>query len=436
MNDRQLDFAVFSVIFSVLVFGIWSNIEVYAQQSSSNSSVASASPQQHVSKIKITSPTKGQQVPVGKDLPIYGTSIGSNGTSNNNNDCKVSVIVNNVKPYQQANPGGTTTANYSKWNFVLSSKYTTIKPGQNKITAKYECASNPASKSFSSVNVTGIQGTSVVAASATRGAASVADSPKIQQVAITDTTTTTTHNPSSDSTGRITWATIASISKPDNTSSLLSSLPPSRPTPIAPQVTAISQQQQPLIAGIKMTQVNSTSAQNYTFAAISPVPASGKLMYLGYHGDTGGDSSSSMGHSTSDSSGSDHKSSSSDSRSSDSKSSSNTIRISDSASTEKKKSSDSGNSKSIRADFTNADSNSKAKSSHNTDSSASHSKSSTKDSTDNTDSSSNTKSSSPTNHNSGSSSDLATAINNKVDSIIKNRIRGISDNTPFVLPFH
>jgi hypothetical protein len=31
---------------------------------------------------------------------------------------------------------------------------------------------------------------------------------------------------------------------------------------------------------------------------------------------------------------------------------------------------------------------------------------------------------------------LATAINNKVDSIIKNRIRGISDNTPFVLPFH
>jgi hypothetical protein len=156
MNDRQLDFAVFSVIFGVLVFGMWSNIEVYAQQSSSNSSVASASPQQHVSKVKITSPTKGQQVPVGKDLPIYGTSIGSNGTSNNN-DCKVSVIVNNVKPYQQANPGGTTTGNYSKWNFVLTSKYTTIKPGQNKITAKYECARNPASKGFSNVNVTGIK---------------------------------------------------------------------------------------------------------------------------------------------------------------------------------------------------------------------------------------------------------------------------------------
>src|ERR1041385_4507451 len=221
MNDRRLDFAVFSVIVSVLVFGIWSNIEVYAQQASSNSSAPLASPQQRVSKIKITSPPKGQQVPVGKDLSIYGTSVGSNAASNNNNnnnnnDCKVSVIVNNVKPYQQANPGGTTTGNYSKWNFELSSKYTTIKPGQNKITAKYECASNPASKSFSSVNVTGVQGTSVAAASATRGAASVADSPKIQQVAIRDTTTTTTHNAISDSTRRITWATIASLSKPDN----------------------------------------------------------------------------------------------------------------------------------------------------------------------------------------------------------------------------
>jgi hypothetical protein len=435
MNDRRLDFAVFSVIVSVLVFGIWSNIDVYAQQASSNSSAPLASPQQHVSKIKITSPTKGQQVPVGKDLSIFGTSIGSN-VDSNNNDCKVSVIVNNVKPYQQANPGGTTTGNYSKWNFVLSSKYTTIKPGQNKITARSECARNP-SKSFSSVNVTGIQGTSIAAVGATRGAASVADSPKIQQVAITDTTTT--HNPISDSTGRITWATIASLSKPDNTSSLLSSLPPSRPTTIAPQVTAISQQQQqqqPLIAGINMTQVNRTSAQNYTLDTIPLVPASGKLMYLGYHGDTGGDSSSSRGHSTSDSSSSNHKSGSSDSRSADSKSSSNTIRISDSASSEKKKSSDSGNSKSIRADSTNADSNSKVKSSHNTDSSASHTKSSTKDSTDNTDSSSNTKSSSPANHNSGSSSDLATAIKSKVDSIIKNRIRGISDNTPFILPFH
>ncbi|HJT46586.1 MAG TPA: hypothetical protein VJ729_00270 [Nitrososphaeraceae archaeon] len=145
--------------FGILIFTLWSNAGAYAQNrtaAAAGNSTTSSLAQQHISKVKITSPTKGQQVPVGKDLPVYGTSIGSNGTSNNN-DCKVSVIVNNVKPYQQANPGGTTTGNYSKWNFVLTSKYTTIKPGQNKITAKYECARNPASKGFSNVNVTGIK---------------------------------------------------------------------------------------------------------------------------------------------------------------------------------------------------------------------------------------------------------------------------------------
>src|SRR5919202_1158932 len=354
MIDRRLSFAVFSLVVSVLIFSIWSSIEVDAQQPSSNSSVASASPQQHVSKIKITSPTKGQQVPVGKDLPIYGTSIGSNGTSSN--DCKVSVIANNVKPYQQANPGGTTTGNYSKWNFVLTSKYTTIKPGQNKITAKYECVNNPASKSFSTVNVTGVQGTSAPATSATTGAASV-DVPKLRQVAIT--TTTTTHNPVSPSTGYVTWATIASLSNINNRPSLLSSSSSPSTSTIAPQATALRQQPpQPLIQAINTTGINDTAGQNYTFATISPTLASGKLMYLGYHGDSGG-SSRSSGQSTSHSSSSNDKSSSS----SDSKPSShhsNTRSTSDSGSTEKKKKNDSSGNKldSHSTTTTNADSSS------------------------------------------------------------------------------
>ena len=406
MNDIRLGFAVFSVIVSVLVFGIWSNIEVYAQQASSNSSGPLASPQQHVSKIKITSPTKGQQVPVGKDLTVSGTSVGSNATSNNN-DCKVSVIVNNVKPYQQANPGGTTTGNYSKWNFVLTSKYTIVKPGQNKITAKYECASNPASKSFSSVNVTGVQGTSVAATSATTGAASV-DAPKLQRVTLT--ATTASHNPISHSTGYITWATIASLSNSDNTSSssLLSSSSPSTST-IAPQATALRQQpQQPLIQVINTTGTNNTAGQNYTFATISPTLASGKLVYLGYHGDSGGSSSSSRssGQSTAHSTNSNDKSSSS----SDSKPSShhiNTRSISDSA-IEKKKTDSSSSKSHSTSTTTNVDSGSDAKSSSN----------------------SNTKSSSHTNHDTGSSSDLGSAIRNKVDSIVKDSIKRITDQIP------
>ena len=137
----------------ILIFALWSNVDAYAQnRTAAVNATTSSSSQQHVPKIKITSPTKGQQVPVGKDLTVSGTS--ANATSN----CQVSVIVNKVRPYQNttaAGPGG--AADYSKWNFVLTSKYTTIKPGDNRITAKYECANNPASKGFSSVNVTGVQ---------------------------------------------------------------------------------------------------------------------------------------------------------------------------------------------------------------------------------------------------------------------------------------
>ena len=103
--------------------------------------------------VKITSPTKGQQVPIGKDITISGTSL-----ANPNSNCQITVIVNHVKPYQPATAAGPVgSKDYSKWNFVLSSKYTTIHQGQNKITAKYNCNSaNPSGLSFNSVNITGL----------------------------------------------------------------------------------------------------------------------------------------------------------------------------------------------------------------------------------------------------------------------------------------
>ena len=140
--------------FGILIFTLWSNVGAYAQNRTAavNGTSTSSSSQQPMSKVKITSPTKGQQVPVGKDLTISGTSMDS-ATSN----CQVAVIVNKVKPYQNATAAGSGgPADYSKWNFALTSKYTTIKRGQNKITAKFECTDNSASKCFSSVNVTGV----------------------------------------------------------------------------------------------------------------------------------------------------------------------------------------------------------------------------------------------------------------------------------------
>jgi PKD domain len=101
--------------------------------------------------VKITSPIKSQRVPVGS-LTISGTS-----THNTTSDCQVSVIVNNVKPYQNATAIGSGGNNdYSKWNFNLAPKYTTIKEGTNKITAKLACADNPNLKKFYSVNITGV----------------------------------------------------------------------------------------------------------------------------------------------------------------------------------------------------------------------------------------------------------------------------------------
>ena len=137
--------------FGILVFALWSNVAAFAQNTTAAGNNTTTTSQQHVPKIKITSPTRGQQLPVGKDLTVSGTSM-DNATSN----CQVYVIVNNVKPYQNTTAAGSgRPADYSKWNFALTSKYTAIKPGDNRITAKYECANSPASKGFSSVNVTG-----------------------------------------------------------------------------------------------------------------------------------------------------------------------------------------------------------------------------------------------------------------------------------------
>src|SRR5918912_1232945 len=70
--------------------------------------------------VNITSLTKGQQVPLSKDLTILGTSIGNASTSN----CQVIVGLNGIKPYPSATgtgPGG--PKDYSKWSFTLTPKY-------------------------------------------------------------------------------------------------------------------------------------------------------------------------------------------------------------------------------------------------------------------------------------------------------------------------
>ena len=158
-------------VLGIILFTILSATNViYAQQVTTNmqqvpsSSSSTSIPKLHT--VKITSPAKGQQVPIGKDLVVSGIT-GDTTDSTATSHCQVSVIANSVKPYQPATgtgPGG--AADYSKWNFVLTSKYTAIKPGPyNKITAKYVCSNNPSVPSFYSVNVTGGAKTTSVDAS-------------------------------------------------------------------------------------------------------------------------------------------------------------------------------------------------------------------------------------------------------------------------------
>src|ERR671914_734712 len=107
--------------------------------------------------IKITSPSTGQQVPVG-ELTISGTS-----TDNATTDCTVYADWNNTKPFQKAvatGPGG--LDDYSRWTFTYTDDYHLITNGTNDLTSKLSCVGDDSNvgtanltKSYS-VNVIGV----------------------------------------------------------------------------------------------------------------------------------------------------------------------------------------------------------------------------------------------------------------------------------------
>jgi hypothetical protein len=101
--------------------------------------------------VKITSPSTGQQVPVG-ELTISGIS-----TDNATTDCTVYADWNDQKPFQKAvatGPGGVN--DYSTWNFTYTKNYNIITNGTNNLTSKLSCLSGPTNVTkWNSVNVTG-----------------------------------------------------------------------------------------------------------------------------------------------------------------------------------------------------------------------------------------------------------------------------------------
>ena len=152
--------------------------------------------------VKITSPAKGQQVPIG-GLTISGTS-----TDDPVDNCQVSIILNGVKPYQETNatgpgsePGKAT--DYSTWKYTFTPSYAVIKEGVNKITSKISCTpSKPTSVAslakWYSVNVTGVANTKMLQQgqaslpSNTTTAATIAPIQKENTVSSKKTISTTT----------------------------------------------------------------------------------------------------------------------------------------------------------------------------------------------------------------------------------------------------
>ena len=154
-------FIVFGAVLSVILSNVLSAVvpEASAQQQMIPNTNIASSP-----GVKIGSPAKGQQVPIGI-LTISGTS-----TDDPVHNCQVSVLLNGIKPYQRTIPTGQNSGvggganDYSTWKYSFTPGYAVIKEGINKITSKISCSPVNTLTSLSkwySVNVTGVVNTKI-----------------------------------------------------------------------------------------------------------------------------------------------------------------------------------------------------------------------------------------------------------------------------------
>jgi hypothetical protein len=143
-TKRVKSVLLIGIIFNVIFAG---SINQFAFSQNSSGLLISPIPTETVS---IVSPITTQNVSAGQELTISGMS-----SDNNKKNCSVSVIVNNLRPYQPAIAKGSAGMNdYSQWEFGLRPNYTQIIEGENKITAKLVCQS--ASPRWYSVFINGV----------------------------------------------------------------------------------------------------------------------------------------------------------------------------------------------------------------------------------------------------------------------------------------
>ena len=269
MNHTTLTVTVFSFLVGTLVFAIWSNTHVFAQQLPSSSAAS----------------------------PAAGNRSGSGSSP--------SIAISPELKVKMCDPSNPSLKVVNTTESRICGIPKTIKPS---LLSQSTTATTPTSAAVSSSSPPSPQTTTTTK--------STTSATKQQQIAATNKNNT---NASSRPINSTAGATIAPVSNISN-----KSLSSTSPSAIAPQVKAINQQEhkQPLTrinattTGINstapqvkaaneqqqqppvpspVTVINGTDRQNYAFAATPPVVSSGKLLYLGYHdGDTNptnGDSS-------------------------------------------------------------------------------------------------------------------------------------------------
>lgn len=88
--------------------------------------------------VKIISPVTNQQVSLHNNSNNETVQLTGTSTDNTTIDCQVSVIANDIKPYQNTTatgPGGEN--DYSSWTYFLAPPL--FKEGSNKVTARISC---------------------------------------------------------------------------------------------------------------------------------------------------------------------------------------------------------------------------------------------------------------------------------------------------------
>ena len=162
MTKRSLRYKQLTVylVFGITILLFASSITaspssfLYAQQQQLTQNTTPTRSATSAIGVKITSPARGQQVPVGS-LTISGTSK----ANTNSNDCTVYAIWDHLKPYQKVEPTGLGGSDdYSNWAFTYTSAYHLITNGTNQLTAKISCLASSSTNltKWYSINIIGV----------------------------------------------------------------------------------------------------------------------------------------------------------------------------------------------------------------------------------------------------------------------------------------